>query len=141
MALVLALGAAQGVQAGQTEPLTLVTSSGRHDFRVEVVATPADRARGLMYRKSVPDGTGMLFDFQYQQPVSFWMKNTYVSLDMIFIRENGAIARIAQDTTPLSEKVVPSGVPVRYVLEVVSGTAKRLGIQPGDKVEGAGIGG
>ena len=121
-------------QAAETEPLTVITQTGRHDFKVEVMATPADRARGLMYRKSVPEGTGMLFDFQYEQPVSFWMKNTYVSLDMIFIRENGAIARIASDTTPLSEDVVPSGVPVRYVLEVVAGTAKRLKMQPGDKV-------
>ena len=83
------------VEAAETVPLTVATSTGRHDFKVEVVATPEDRAMGLMYRKSVPEGTGMLFDFQYQQPVSFWMKNTYVSLDMIFIRENGAIARIA----------------------------------------------
>ncbi|MDJ0929561.1 DUF192 domain-containing protein [Breoghania sp.] len=101
------------------------------EFRVEVVALEKDRARGLMFRKSVPEGTGMLFDFQRQQPVSFWMKSTYVLLDMIFIRENGAIGRIAHDTTPLSENVIPSGVLVRYVLEVVAGTAKQLQIQPG----------
>lgn len=128
------LAPVQGVVAAETEALSVVTSSGRHDFEVEVVSSRRDRARGLMYRKSVPEGTGMLFDFQVQEPVAFWMKNTYVSLDMIFIRENGAIARIAHDTTPLSENAVPSGVPVRYVLEVVAGTARRLDMQPGDKV-------
>ncbi|WP_321340888.1 DUF192 domain-containing protein [Breoghania sp.] len=114
--------------------LTIVTSTGRHAFKVEFVSDEQARARGLMYRKSVPEGTGMLFDFHREGPVSFWMKNTYVSLDMIFIRENGAVARVEHDTTPLSEKVIPSGVPVRYVFEVVAGTAKRLNIQPGDKV-------
>ncbi|WP_321504128.1 DUF192 domain-containing protein [Breoghania sp.] len=111
-----------------------MTSTGRHQFDVEFVARPEDRARGLMYRKSVPEGTGMLFDFYREGPVGFWMKNTYVSLDMVFIRENGAVARVEHDTKPLSEKVIPSGVPVRYVLEVVAGTARKLNIQPGDKV-------
>ncbi len=121
-------------QAAEKGPLTVVTSAGRHDFDVEFVSSPQDRARGLMYRKSVPEGTGMLFDFYREGPVGFWMKNTYVSLDMIFIRENGAVARVEHNTKPLSEEVIPSGVPVRYVLEVVAGTAKRLNIQPGDKV-------
>jgi len=73
-------------------------------------------------------------DFQSEKPATFWMKNTYVSLDMIFIRANGTILRIAENTVPLSEALVPSGGPVRAVLEVVAGTASRLGIAPGDRV-------
>ena len=76
----------------------------------------------------------MLFDFKRDQEVSFWMKNTYVSLDMIFIRSDGRIMRIAENTEPLSERLVPSGAPVRAVLEVIAGTAKKLGIAPGDQV-------
>ena len=80
-----------------------------------------------MYRKELPDGQGMLFDFKFtrEQPVTFWMKNTYVSLDMIFIHANGTIARIAENTEPLSENLVPSGGPVQAVLEVVAGTARK----------------
>jgi uncharacterized membrane protein (UPF0127 family) len=76
----------------------------------------------------------MLFDFKQDQVVGMWMRNTYVSLDMIFIRADGTIARIAQDTEPLSERVISSGVPVRAVLEVVAGTSRRLGLAPGDRV-------
>ncbi|HEU5274753.1 MAG TPA: DUF192 domain-containing protein, partial [Xanthobacteraceae bacterium] len=76
----------------------------------------------------------MLFDFKQEQPVSMWMKNTYVPLDMIFIRDNGRIARIAENTEVLSERIISSGQPVRAVLEVVAGTARKYGIAPGDKV-------
>ena len=76
----------------------------------------------------------MLFDFHQEQPASFWMKNTYISLDMIFIRADGHILRIAENTVPLSETIVPSGGPVRAVLEVIAGTARKLGIEPGDRV-------
>ncbi len=87
-----------------------------------------------MYRKSLPEGRGMLFDFHRDQQVAFWMKNTYIPLDMIFIRGDGTIAHIAEDTVPLSEALVPSGAPVRAVLEVIAGTARKLGIKAGDKV-------
>ena len=76
----------------------------------------------------------MLFDFDREQPVGFWMKNTYIPLDMIFIRGDGRIVRIAENTEPLSDRLVPSGAPVRAVLEVIGGTARRLGIEPGDQV-------
>jgi uncharacterized membrane protein (UPF0127 family) len=76
----------------------------------------------------------MLFDFKRDQEVSMWMENTYVSLDMIFIRADGRIARIAENTEPMSRKVISSGGAVRAVLEVVAGTAKKLGIVAGDKV-------
>ncbi|MBV9238793.1 MAG: DUF192 domain-containing protein, partial [Xanthobacteraceae bacterium] len=116
------------------QTLKIVSGTKEYPFTVEVVATPDERARGLMERREVPTGTGMLFDFQTEQPVAFWMKNTIVSLDMIFIRANGTILNIATDTVPFSEKQVPSDGPVRGVLEVVAGTTKKLGISPGDKV-------
>jgi uncharacterized membrane protein (UPF0127 family) len=116
------------------ERLEIVTSSGVHVFDVEMAVTPQERSTGLMYRKELPPGRGMLFDFEGEGPITMWMKNTYVPLDMIFIRADGRIARIAENTTPLSEVTISSGVPVKAVLEVVAGTARRLGIAPGDRV-------
>jgi uncharacterized membrane protein (UPF0127 family) len=116
------------------ERLEIVTRSGVHVFDVEIAVTPVQRSRGLMFRKELPKGQGMLFDFDGEGPISMWMKNTYVSLDMIFIRADGRIARIAENTEPLSEATIMSGGPVKAVLEVVAGTAKRLGIAPGDRV-------
>ena len=116
------------------ETLEIVTQSGVRAFAVEVVANDEERQKGLMFRKELPEGTGMLFDFQVEAPVSFWMKNTYVPLDMIFIRGDGTIASIAQNTEPMSERLIPSNAPVRGVLEVIAGTARKLGIKPGDRV-------
>ena len=79
----------------------------------------------------------MLFDFMVDQNVAFWMKNTYISLDMIFIRGDGRILRIAESAEPLSERNIPSGGPVRGVLEVIAGTARKFGIAPGDRVSGS----
>lgn len=112
----------------------IASKTGVHVFSVEIADSEAEREKGLMYRKSLPDGQGMLFDFHQDQQVGFWMKNTYVSLDMIFIRADGRIASIAHDAEPLSEKVIYSAGPVRAVLEVKAGTAHRLGIAPGDQV-------
>jgi uncharacterized membrane protein (UPF0127 family) len=121
--------------AGATvETLEIATQSGVHFFSVEVVATEEERSKGLMFRKELPEGKGMLFDFKTEAPVAFWMKNTYVSLDMIFIRADGRIASIAENTEPLSERMVPSAGAVKGVLEVVAGTARKLGIKPGDRV-------
>jgi len=100
-----------------------------------------ERSRGLMFRKELPEGHGMLFDFMQDQPVAFWMHNTYIPLDMIFIRGDGRILRIAENTTPMSDNLVPSGGPVRAVLEVIAGTARNLGIAPGDRVVGSIFGG
>lgn len=122
-------------QESELEPLVVETSQGRHTFMVELADTDETRSRGLMYRKSLPDGYGMIFDFGRMQETYFWMKNTYVSLDMIFIREDGTVARVAENTTPLSEKVIPSGEPVRFVLEVEAGTAREIGIARGDRIE------
>ncbi len=120
-------------EAGQ-QTLEIATRSGVHVFAVEVVDNDADRAKGLMYRKELPEGRGMLFDFHREQEVSFWMQNTYIPLDMVFIRGDGRILRIAENTEPLSTRLIPSGGPVRAVLEVVAGTTQKLGIAPGDRV-------
>jgi hypothetical protein len=96
--------------------------------------TDEERARGLMFRKELPEGRGMLFDFHPEQSVSMWMKNTLIPLDMIFIKADGRILRIAENTQVESEKIISSGGPVRGVLEVIAGTAKKLGIKPGDRV-------
>ena len=117
------------------EPLTITTAGGLKRFQVEVARDDADRAQGLMFRRTLAADRGMLFDFARVEPVSMWMQNTYVSLDMLFIRRDGSVARIAQDTEPLSTRVIPSGEPVLAVLEVAAGTARRLGIKPGDHVQ------
>jgi uncharacterized protein len=127
-------GADGRVAAADLQSLEIASKSGVHVFAVELASTPEEQAKGLMYRRQLPEGQGMLFDFHREQPTSFWMKNTYIPLDMIFIRGDGRILRIAENTMPLSEALVPSGGPVRAVLEVNAGTAKKLGIAPGDRV-------
>ncbi|HEV2564448.1 MAG TPA: DUF192 domain-containing protein [Microvirga sp.] len=118
------------------ESLSIATQGGqRQTFRVEVARNDADRAQGLMFRRSMPADQGMLFDFGRVEPVSMWMQNTYLPLDMLFIRADGTIARIAANTEPLSTRTIPSGEPVLSVLELNAGTAARLGIKPGDRVE------
>jgi len=120
--------------AAEKSVVEIVTKTGVHSFSVEVVDNDADRAKGLMHRRSLPEGTGMLFDFHREQDVSFWMQNTYIPLDMIFIRADGRIHRIAENTVPHSLEQVPSRGPVRGVLEVIAGTSRKLGITPGDRV-------
>jgi uncharacterized membrane protein (UPF0127 family) len=122
------------LDAAELQTLEIASKSGVHAFAVELALTPEEQSRGLMYRKTLPEGQGMLFDFKRDQETSFWMKNTYVPLDMIFIRSDGRIHRIAENTEPLSERLVPSNGPVRAVLEVLAGTARKLGIAPGDRV-------
>jgi len=114
--------------------LEIASKTGVHVFAVEIADTEAARAKGLMFRKNLPEGQGMLFDFHREQEVSFWMENTYIPLDMIFIRGDGRILRIAENTEPLSTRIIPSGGPVRAVLEVIGGTARKFGIAPGDRV-------
>jgi uncharacterized protein len=133
LALVVWAGAI-GAAMAANQTLEIASKSGVHVFAVEMAVTDAERSRGLMFRKSLPAGHGMLFDFKQDQVVGMWMRNTYISLDMIFIRADGTIARIAPNTEPLSERVISSGVPVRAVLEVVAGTARRLGLAAGDRV-------
>ncbi len=134
MAAAVVVLATAAARAAETQTLEIATANGVHTFSVELVANDADRAKGLMFRRELPEGRGMLFDFQRDQDVSMWMQNTYISLDMIFINADGRIRRIAENTTPLSTAIIPSGGPVRGVLEVIAGTAKKFGIKPGDRV-------
>jgi len=124
-------------QATEQDTVEIVSASGVHAFTVELAVNDQERERGLMFRKELPEGQGMLFDFQHDQPVAFWMHNTYIPLDMIFIRSDGRIARIEENAKPESDRLIPSGTPVRAVLEVIGGTARQLGIKPGDRVAGA----
>jgi len=121
-------------QSLPTEPLAIVTSSGRHEFAVEVADDRRERAIGLMFRTSIGADQGMLFDYPEVKEVSMWMRNTYIPLDMLFIRADGTIANVAHDTTPLSLESISSDGAVRGVLELAAGTAARLDIQAGDKV-------
>jgi uncharacterized membrane protein (UPF0127 family) len=122
------------VRAADEQSLEIVTRSGVHTFAIELAATPEQREKGLMFRKELPEGRGMLFDFKQDLNVTMWMKNTYIPLDMMFIRADGRIQRIAENTEPQSERIIPAGAPVRAVLEVIGGTVKKLGIRPGDRV-------
>lgn len=117
-----------------TEKLTLLTGKGRFELKVEVANTEAQKSLGLMYRKSVPRGTGMIFPYKRPQEITMWMRNTYVSLDMIFILANGVVHRIAFGTEPLSDTEVSSRGDVVAVLELPAGDAEHFGIKPGDRI-------
>jgi uncharacterized membrane protein (UPF0127 family) len=119
------------------EPLQIVSSGKTHNFSVEVMRNDEERARGLMFRRFMPADRGMLFDFKVEQPVMMWMKNTYIPLDMIFTARDGRIVSIAENAEPLSERTIPSGPAAYAVLEVNAGTAARLGIKAGDRMEHA----
>ena len=120
--------------ATEQQTLEIASKSGVHVFAVELAVTDEERERGLMFRKQLPEGQGMLFDFKREQEVSMWMENTYVPLDMIFIRKDGRILRIAENTEPLSRAIISSRGQVLAVLEVLGGTANKLGIAAGDRV-------
>jgi uncharacterized membrane protein (UPF0127 family) len=117
--------------------LTITSASGVHRFTVEVAATPQQQETGLMFVKHLAPDRGMIFPYDPPQPVAFWMHNTLIPLDMVFIRADGTIARIAT-ARPLDDTPVPSGEPIAAVLEIAGGRAAELGIVPGDKVEWAG---
>lgn len=138
VAAAVAIGAvAQGLLANfDSGNLAIVTDAGRHDFSVELALTADQRSQGLMYRREMARDAGMLFDFGSRAGrASMWMKNTYIPLDMLFITPDGEIESIAERTTPHSLEAISSRGPVRYVLELSGGTAARLGIRPGDRVE------
>lgn len=116
------------------ESLVIESSEGVHAFEVEIADDPEERRVGLMHRKHLPADRGMLFDHGKERVVRMWMKNTYIPLDMLFIGADGRIRRIAANTTPHSETIISSMVPVRAVLEVPGGTAERLAIRVGDRV-------
>ncbi|MFZ1151335.1 MAG: DUF192 domain-containing protein [Xanthobacteraceae bacterium] len=131
------LAALPAARAGGQDTIEIVSRTGVHAFSVELATNTAERAVGLMYRKELPEGRGMLFDFHEEQPVQFWMHNTYISLDMIFIAGDGRVVRVAENAKPMSDELIPSGRPVRAVLEVIAGTARKFGIAAGDRVTGS----
>ena len=133
-ALATVMFASHSVLAADVQSLEIVSKSGVHVFAVEMATTEQERETGLMYRKELAEGRGMLFDFTPQQQVSMWMKNTFIPLDMIFVRADGRILRIAENTEPQSEKIISSGGLAKGVLEVIGGTARKYGIETGDKV-------
>ena len=131
------LGATAPARAFGQDTIDIVTQSGVHAFSVELATNNTERERGLMYRKELPEGHGMLFDFQTEQPVQFWMHNTYIPLDMIFIAGDGRIVHVAENAKPMSDDLIPSMHPVRAVLEVIAGTVHKFGIATGDRISGS----
>jgi uncharacterized membrane protein (UPF0127 family) len=135
-ALAVSLAYSTGVlaQSLPTEPLEIQTARGAFHFKVEVADTDAERERGLMFRKTLAADRGMLFDFKTAQPVAFWMKNTLIPLDMLFVGADGHIVSIARDAAPMSETPIPSGGDTLLVIELAGGRAAQIGAEPGDVV-------
>ena len=124
-------------ESGTLEPLAIETGAGVHAIEVEVARTAEERGVGLMHRTELAPDRGMLFDFGRTRQVTMWMKNTLIPLDMFFAENDGRIVTIAERTTPLSEKRIGSGQPVRFVLEMIGGSAERLGVAVGDRLRHA----
>jgi uncharacterized membrane protein (UPF0127 family) len=118
----------------ELETVAIETPDDRLLFQVEVADDENERARGLMFRRSLAEGEGMIFLYPSPRPVAFWMKNTYLPLDLVFIAEGGLVTGVARNASPLSEEPIPSVVPVIAVLEINGGLAQRLGIEPGARV-------
>jgi uncharacterized protein len=137
LALIVTLGRAG---AAELSRLTIDSGQGAQTFNVELATTPDQMQVGLMFRQNLAPDAGMLFVYPSEQQVAFWMKNTVIPLDMLFIAGDGKIRRIVERTIPLSTAVIPSVDEVRAVLEVNGGTAARLGIKPGDVVHAAALG-
>lgn len=136
-ALVLAPPRAATAQERFVQTLAvLVGADGlRHPLTVEFASTPQQLQQGLMFRRSMAVDSGMLFDFGHDQPVSMWMKNTLIPLDMLFLDRAGRVVGIAERAVPETTTVISSPGPVRAVLEVNGGTTARLGLKVGDRVE------
>lgn len=116
------------------EPVSVVSATSATIFSAEIADTDELRSRGLMFRHKLPEGQAMLFDFGSPRPAAMWMKNTYIPLDMLFIRADGTIAAIAENTEPFSQQTISVEEPVRGVLELPAGTAQKLGLHRNDKV-------
>ena len=138
-AVLLAVSAAGARASSHFEALEIASAAGRYPFRVEVVRSVADQTRGLMFRQSLAADAGMLFLYPREGILIMWMKNTILSLDMIFFSSDGVITKIVERTVPLSEARISSEGQVRGVLEVNAGTAERLGVREGDRLIYAGF--
>jgi uncharacterized protein len=128
-------GAQQSLQKFTTDRLTIETADGRSlEFEIELALTVAQRSQGLMFRRDLPDMSGMLFVYDKDWDISMWMKNTVIPLDMLFIKRDGRILSIAERAVPFSLETISSGQPASGVLEINGGAAARLGIHRGDRV-------
>ena len=135
LVLALAIGLAPLAACSSDDRLVLHTATGDYPFTVEVVDTPAGRAEGLMYRQSLAPDAGMLFDFKETRETAFWMRNTFIPLDMIFIDAAGVVKTVHVNAKPHDPTSIPSGVPVQFVLEIPGGRSVEIGLKPGDTVE------
>jgi uncharacterized protein len=133
--LTIAVGMTTQAAALKKQPLTFVTGSGSHTITIELADTDSTRATGLMFRRSIDPDEGMLFVFEGEQDVTMWMKNTYIPLDMFFVKRDGVISHIEANTEPFSERIISSEGPALAVIEMAGGSASRLGIKPGDRVK------
>lgn len=124
-------------EADVSDENVVVIHSGEESFSftIEIADNDAERARGLMFREELAPDAGMLFDFSEERPVAFWMQNTLIPLDMLFIKADGTIARVHAEAVPMDRTSIPSGEPVRFVLEIPGGRAAELGIEAGDTME------
>jgi uncharacterized membrane protein (UPF0127 family) len=125
---------AAAATALEKQPLTFITQGGSHKITVEIAKNDSERSTGLMFRRSIGPDEGMLFLYDREQEVSMWMKNTYIPLDMIFIKRDGVISHIEVKTEPFSERIISSEGAALAVIEMGGGSAERLGLKPGDKV-------
>lgn len=149
IALMLAISACWGDQpfsykdtaatqdADYTEPLQIISRGAAHNFVVERATTPKARATGLMYRTSMPENAGMIFLFEVARPATMWMKNTYISLDMLFLDGDGVIVEIHENAVPQSTEIIRTQADVKAIVELNAGTVKRLGLTPGDSIRHA----
>jgi uncharacterized protein len=123
--------------AMRRENLKLLTARGEHVIEVEITETPEEKAQGLMFRTHLADDKGMLFFYDSPQEITMWMRNTYIPLDMVFVRADGVVHRIEARTEPLSEAIVSSRGNAAACLELAGGAAERLGLKPGDRIDHA----
>jgi len=121
--------------AMRRENLKLLTAHGTHVIEIEIADTPQEKAQGLMFRTHLDDQSGMLFAYDRPHEITMWMRNTYIPLDMVFIRADGTVHRIEAHTEPLSEDIITSRGDVTACLELAAGAAERLGLKPGDRIE------
>ena len=134
IAVLLAAAPAWALENFSTSELTIETAAGPKKFSIELALSEAQMEQGLMFRRSMPADAGMLFDFKQPTPVSMWMKNTIIPLDMLFLDPSGKIIDIHERAVPYSTDIIAGRVPARYVIELNGGTVERLGIKIGDQV-------
>jgi len=133
--MLVALAACYASACRSHEPqVTIVTEAGSVPVRVELALTEDQQRRGLMFRDHLDEDRGMLFVFRHARPRSFWMKNTQIPLDIVYVDAAGKIVSIAERTTPYSERPIPSKLPAKYVLEVVGGFSQEHGVRPGQRI-------